>query len=75
MTQNATLVQLILVELANRECMTIEELERDTKASREVLYVTLSRLHQRGVIYKRRKHGTGKATKEYCLKRPDEIPQ
>ena len=49
--EKMTLAQLILVYLSNRGCLTLEELERYTNSKRNVLLVTLTRLHQRGLIY------------------------
>ena len=73
MKDKLTLVQLILIYLSNRGCLTIEELERYTGAKREVLLVTLTRLHQRGLIYRKWRHFSGRKYREYCLKSRDEI--
>jgi len=68
-----TLVQLILIYLSNRGCLTLEELERLTGAKKSVLLVTLTRLHQRGLIYRKWRHFSGRKYREYCLKGREEI--
>nr|WP_181965721.1 DNA-binding protein [Sulfolobus islandicus] len=68
-----SLTQLILIRLSNRGCQTLEELEEFTQAKREVLLVTLTRLHQRGVIYRKWRHFSGRKYREYCLKHRDEL--
>ena len=73
MKRNITRVQLILIGLANRGCLTLEELERFTKAKRSVLLVELSRLYKRGVIYRKWRHIAGHKIREYCLKGREEI--
>ena len=65
--------QLILIYLSNRGCLTLEELAKYTGAKRDVLLVTLTRLHQRGVIYRKWRHIGGKKFREYCLKSREEI--
>jgi len=73
MKRKMTLVQLILIGLSNRGCLTVEELEKYTKAKRNVLLVTLTRLHQRDIIYRKWRHIDGRKVREYCLKQSDEI--
>jgi len=73
MKQNMTLVQLILIYLSNRGCLTLEELMKYTGAERNVLLVTLTRLHKRGLIYRKWRHIAGRKYREYCLKHRDEI--
>jgi len=73
MKRGITLVQLVLIHLSTRGCLTLEELERFTNAKRGVLLVTLTRLHKRGVIYRKWRHIAGKKVREYCLKGRDEI--
>jgi len=68
-----SLVQLILVYLSNRGCLTLEELIKYTDAKRNVLLVTLTRLHKRGLIYRKWRHFSGRKYREYCLKHRDEI--
>jgi len=68
-----TLVQLVLIHLANRGCLTLEELQRYTGAKPGVLLVTLTRLHKKGVIYRKWRHFSGRKYREYCLKGRDEI--
>ena len=71
--EKMSLVQLILIYLSNRGCLTLEELERYTDAKRDVLLVTLTRLHKRGLIYRKWRHIAGRKIREYCLKHRDEI--
>jgi hypothetical protein len=71
--EKLTLVQLILIYLSSRGCLTLEELMEYTGAKREVLLVTLTRLHHRGVIYRKWRKFGGKKFREYCLKHRDEI--
>ena len=70
-----SLVQLILIYLANKGCLTLEELEELTEAKRNVLLVTLTRLHRKGLIYRKWRHFSGRKYREYCLKYRDEILQ
>jgi predicted transcriptional regulator len=71
--EKMTLAQLILVYLSNRGCLTLEELERYTNSKRNVLLVTLTRLHQRGLIYRKWRKFGGRRYREYCLKYRDEL--
>jgi predicted transcriptional regulator of viral defense system len=71
--EKMSLVQLILVYLSNRGCLTLEEMEKYTGAKRNVLLVTLTRLHKRGLIYRKWRHFSGRKYREYCLKYRDEI--
>ena len=71
--EKMSLVQLILVYLSNRGCLTLEELIKYTGAKRNVLLVTLTRLHKRGLIYRKWRHFSGRKYREYCLKHRDEI--
>jgi predicted transcriptional regulator len=73
MKAKLSIVQLILIHLANKGCLTLEELEKYTGAKRSVLLVTLTRLHARGVIYRKWRHFSGRKYREYCLKSRDEI--
>ena len=73
MKRKITLVQLILIGLSNRGCLTVEELEKYTGSNRNVLLVTLTRLHKRGLIYRKWRHIAGRKYREYCLKSRDEI--
>jgi len=47
MRHGLTIVQNILIQLANRGCLTLEELEKLTKAKRSVLLVELTRLYKK----------------------------
>jgi len=71
--EKMSLVQLILVYLSNRGCLTLEELIKYTGAKQNVLLVTLTRLHKRGLIYRKWRHFSGRKYREYCLKHRDEI--
>jgi len=71
MSQNVkekmTLSQLILIYLAKRGCLTLEELQQYTSANRNVLLVTLTRLNKKGVIYRKWRRFSGRKFREYCL--------
>jgi DNA-binding MarR family transcriptional regulator len=71
--EKMTLTQLILIYLSVRGCLTLEELEEYTGAKRNVLLVTLTRLYQRGLIYRKWRHFSGRKYREYCLKHRDEV--
>jgi DNA-binding MarR family transcriptional regulator len=71
--EKMTLAQLILIYLSNKGCLTLEELEKYTNVNTQVLLVTLTRLHKRGLIYRKRRIFGGKRFREYCLKHRDEI--
>ena len=73
MKAKLSIVQLVLIHLANRGCLTLEELERFTRAKRGVLLVTLTRLYKRGLIYRKWRHIAGHKYREYCLKNRDQI--
>ena len=73
MKRGLTIVQNILIQLANRGCLTLEELERLTKAKRSVLLVELTRLYKKGLIYRKWRHIAGRKFREYCLKNREEI--
>ena len=68
-----SLVQLVLIHLANRGCLTLEELQKYTEAKPGVLLVTLTRLHKKGMIYRKWRHFSGHKIREYCLKSRDQI--
>ena len=71
--EKLTLVQLVLIYLSNRGCLTLEELERYTGAKPGVLLVTLTRLHKKGLIYRKWRRFGGRKYREYCLKYREEI--
>jgi DNA-binding MarR family transcriptional regulator len=71
--EKLTLTQLILIYLSNKGCLTLEELQRYTGAKPGVLLVTLTRLHQKGIIYRKWRHIAGHKIREYCLKSRDQI--
>jgi len=71
--QKMTLSQLILIYLSNRGCLTLEELEKFTNTDKNVLLVTLTRLHKRGLIYRKWRRFSGRKFREYCLKHRDEL--
>nr|WP_011114821.1 PlrA protein [Sulfolobus islandicus]CAC15837.1 PlrA protein [Sulfolobus islandicus] len=70
--EKMTLTQLILIRLS-QGCKTLEELERYTGAKRSVLLVTLTRLHARGIIYRKWRRFGGRKYREYCLKYREEL--
>nr|AAC44106.1 ORF80; Method: conceptual translation supplied by author [Sulfolobus islandicus]BAF62544.1 plrA80 [synthetic construct] len=70
--EKLTLTQLILIRLS-KSCQTLEELERYTGANRNVLLVTLTRLHKKGIIYRKWRRFGGRKYREYCLKSRDEL--
>ena len=71
--EKMSLVQLILIYLSNRGCLTLEELTEYTNANRNVLLVTLTRLYKRGLIYRKWRHFDNKKFREYCLKHRDDL--
>jgi len=73
MKEKLTLTQLILLYLGNRGCLTLDELVTHTDAKRSVLLVTLTRMHKKGIIYRRWRVFGGKKFREYCLKSRDEL--
>ncbi len=73
MKEKLTLVQLVLIYLSQRGCLTLEELEEFTGGKREVLLVTLTRLYKRGLIYRKWRRFGGSKFREYCLKGREEL--
>jgi predicted transcriptional regulator len=73
MKEKLTVTQLILLYLGNRGCLTLEELMKKTDAKKSVLLVTLTRMHKKGIIYRKWRNFGGKKYREYCLKNRDEI--
>ena len=71
--ERMTLSQLVLIYLAQRGCLTLEELEKYTNAKRNVLLVTLTRLHKKGLLYRKWRRFGGRKFREYCLKYREEI--
>jgi len=71
--EKMTLTQLILVYLSNKGCLTLEELEHYTNTKRNVLLVTLTRMHARGLVYRKWRRFAGRKFREYCLKHRDEL--
>nr|WP_176580414.1 DNA-binding protein [Sulfolobus islandicus] len=71
--EKLTLTQLILIRLSNRGCQTLEELQTFTNAKREVLLVILTRMHKKGLIYRKWRRFGGRKFREYCLKSREEI--
>jgi predicted transcriptional regulator len=68
-----SLVQLVLINLANKGCLTLEELQKYTNGKRNVLLVTLTRLYKKGLIYRKWRKFAGRKYREYCLKYRDDI--
>jgi len=58
----------ILIVLARRHCVSLEELEKHTKVRREVLKVYLSLLAREGVITRTWGSFAGKKYRKYCLR-------
>jgi DNA-binding PadR family transcriptional regulator len=75
MREKLSLIQLVLIHLANRGCLTLEELQKYTEAKPGVLLVTLTRLHKKGLIYRKWRRFGGRKYREYCLKHRDKILQ
>ncbi|MQL56603.1 DNA-binding protein [Acidianus ambivalens] len=71
--EKLSLTQLILIRLSTRGCQTLEELQAFTKAKRNVLLVTLTRLYKKGIIYRKWRKFGGRKFREYCLKHREEI--
>lgn len=58
----------ILIVLAEKYCMSLEELEKYTKIRKNVLKVYLSRLAKEGLITRKWRHLKNEKHREYCLK-------
>ena len=64
-----TATQRILIVLAEKYCLDLDELERYTGVKKKSLKVYLSRLARKGVITRKwRHHRDGGKHREYCLK-------
>lgn len=70
-----TLTQLILMILATApgNCASLNELQEKTSASKNTLLVYLTRLANKGVIYRRWTNQSGKMVRLYCLKYKREL--
>ncbi len=71
--EKMTLSQLILIYLSNKGCLTLEELEKYTNAKRNVLLVMLTRLHKKGLLYRKWRRFGGRKYREYCLKYREDL--
>jgi DNA-binding IscR family transcriptional regulator len=58
----------ILIVLAKKHCLSLEELEKHTKVNRKVLLVNLSRLVKAGLVTRTWGYFNGKKYRKYCLK-------
>ena len=58
----------ILIVLAEKYCMSLEELEKHTKVKKNVLKVYLSRLAREGLVTRKWRHFKDEKHREYCLK-------
>ncbi|MCY0882801.1 MAG: DNA-binding protein [Acidianus infernus] len=67
-----TKTEKILLALS-QGCRTLEALEKKTGISREELLVYLTRLHKRGIIYRKWQRYGGRKFREYCLKKREEL--
>jgi DNA-binding IscR family transcriptional regulator len=68
MTGNLRIRDRILIVLARKHCLSLEELEKYTGVQREVLKVYLSMLARRGIITRTWGSFGGKKYRKYCLK-------
>ena len=68
MTENLRIRDRILIVLARKYCLSLEELEEHTGVRREVLKVYLSRLTHQGIITRTWGSFGGKKYRKYCLK-------
>ena len=58
----------VLIVLARKHCLSLEELERYTGVRRDVLKVYLSRLTHEGLVTRTWGSFGGKRYRKYCLK-------
>ena len=64
-----TVTQRILIVLAEKYCLGLDELKHYTGVKKSVLKVYLSRLARKGVITRKWRHlKDGTKHREYCLK-------
>jgi len=68
MTGNLRIRDKVLIVLARKHCLSLEELEKYTGVRREVLKVYLSRLTHQGIITRTWGSFGGKKYRKYCLK-------
>jgi len=68
MTENLRIRDKILIVLARKYCLSLEELERYTGVKRNVLKVYLSILARQGIITRTWGAFAGRKYRKYCLK-------
>ncbi len=60
----------IIIELARRGCLTLEEIKKRTGIDDEdLILVYMTRYYKRGLIYRRWRKFGGKKYREYCLEK------
>ena len=68
MTGNLRIRDKILIVLARKHCLSLEELEKHTRVKRDILKVYLSQLARQGIISRTWGSFGGKRYRKYCLK-------
>ena len=68
MTENLRIRDKILIVLARKHCLSLEELEKHTGVKRDILKVYLSQLARQGIITRSWGSFGGKKYRKYCLK-------
>jgi DNA-binding IscR family transcriptional regulator len=68
MTGNLRIRDRILIVLARKHCLSLEELEKHTGVKRNILKVYLSVLARQGIITRTWGSFGGKKYRKYCLK-------
>jgi DNA-binding IscR family transcriptional regulator len=68
MTENLRIRDRILIVLARRHCLSLEELEKYTGVKRDILKVYLSVLARQGIVTRTWGSFAGKKYRKYCLK-------
>jgi len=68
MTENLRIRDKILIVLARKYCLSLEELEKHTGVKCNILKVYLSQLARQGIITRTWGSFGGKKYRKYCLK-------
>ena len=68
MTGNLRIRDKILIVLARKYCLSLEELEEHTGVKRDILKVYLSQLARQGIVTRSWGSFAGKKYRKYCLK-------
>jgi DNA-binding IscR family transcriptional regulator len=68
MTGNLRIRDKILIVLARKHCLSLEELEKHTGVKRDILKVYLSQLARQGIITRSWGSFGGKRYRKYCLR-------